>query len=640
MTDGVAIVPLDAVRDADLVAPAIGQAVGIVEIAGQPLVETLLHYLHNKRLLLLLDQITPVAAPIIAALLTVPELTILATSRAPIGVPGECVYLVTPLSLPEAGVAPTPGALMEYGATHLFIVRACGADPAITFGDVTAAQAVTDICRLVAGLPLGIELAAARIATLSPQAVRSALRSHLPSPPVGHDDPTGFERTLHATIAWSEALLPGPEQRLLARLSIFTSGCTPEAASAVCDAGSYGVNIEDGLRALCAVGLVQQTGGPDDDMRYGMLEPIHAYAAMRLATSGDDVVMWQRFVAYCLTFAAQTELMLRGPRQVQWLNRLEAELGNVRAILRWAFDRGDVALGLRLAGSLDRFWQYHTHVSEGRQWLTRGLGIVAPVPPAVHAKALSLAGWLARFQDEMDLAEALLAEAHTLYRGLDDRRGIADVTDTLGDVAHFQGDQERARELHERNLALRRELGDRWGVAMSLNSLGWIALAQRDQRRALLSLQESLTLVRQLGDRRGIAMVLTGLGWVSLDRDDARQAQVCMREGLVLFRDLGSMIDICLCLEGLGAVAGLQGEAEKAARLFGAAYALRAAMNIDYAPVTERHYARHRETARAQIGADTWSGAWAAGRALSLDQAILEACAIGATSDSTTSRME
>jgi tetratricopeptide (TPR) repeat protein len=331
--------------------------------------------------------------------------------------------------------------------------------------------------------------------------------------------------------------------------------------------------------------------------------------------------------------------MLRGPQQVQWLNRLEAELGNLRAILRWAFAHDHAALGLRLAGALDRFWQYHTHVTEGRQWLMRGLARDGAAP-IVRAKALALAGWLARFQDEMPKAEALLTESLALYRELDDRRGIAEVTDTLGDLAHFRGDQETARALHERNLALRRELGDRWGMAMSLNSLGWIALAQNDHRRAMMSLQESLAIVRQLRDARGIAMVLTGLGWASLDRDDARQAHVCMRESLILFRGLRSKIDICLCLDGLAAVAGMRGDAERAARFFGAADTLHTAMNVDYAPITERHYARHRDAAREKIGAAAWSVAWEAGRALPLDQAIDEALSAGAADDGTAPRME
>jgi hypothetical protein len=468
----------------------------------------------------------------------------------------------------------------------------------------------------------------------------ASLRAHLPAPPTNPGDIAAYERTLRATIAWSADLLPSLGQRLLARLAVFVGGCTREAARAVCDVSGLGIDIEAGLHTLRALHLVEHTAGQDGEERFVLLETVRAVAAERLATSGDEADTWRRYVGYYRSLAEQTDLMLRGPQQVQWLNRLEAELDNLRAILRWAYDRGDAALGLRLAGALDRFWQYHTHVTEGRQWLARGLAMGTTAPPVLRAKALSLAGWLARFQDEMEESAALLAEALALYRSLDDRRGIAEVTDTLGDLAHFEGDQERALTLHQRNLALRREIGDRWGVAMTLNSLGWIALAQGDDQRAMMSLQESLALARQLGDGRGMAMVLTGLGWVSLDRDDARQARVCTRESLALFRELGSQINICLCIEGLASVAGMHGEAERAARVFGAAQALREAMNIDYAPLTERHYARHREAAHAAIDASAWAAAWAAGRALSLDEAIAAAFAVGATDDRTTPDMK
>lgn len=627
-TDGVHAVPLATVRDAALIAAAIGQSLGVAEIAGQPLAETLARYLHDKSALLLLDDLDPVAAPVVATLLTAPKLAILATSRTPLRLAGERVYPVPPL------------ALTDDGAMHLYFARARAADPAFALTSADDTRAATEVCLLLAGLPLAIELTAARSRSLPPAALLTSLRTYLPAPPTDAGDLPGYERTLRATIAWSADLLPDLERQLFARLAVFVGGCTREAARAVCDVSGIGINVEAGLHALCDLHLAQRSAAQDGEERFALLETVRAHAAELLAASGDEAETWQRYVGYYRTLVEQTDLMLRGPQQVQWLNRLEAELGNLRAILRWAFDRGDAALGLRFAGALDRFWQYHTHVSEGRQWLVRGLAMGTTAPPLVRAKALSLAGWLARFQDAMDESAALLAEALALYRSLDDRRGIAEVTDTLGDLAHFEGEQERALTLHQRNLALRREIGDRWGVAMTLNSLGWIALAQGDDRRAMMALQESLALARQLGDGRGMAMVLTGLGWVSLDRDDARQAQVCMRESLALFRDLGSKIDICLCIEGLGAVAGMRGEAARAARLFGAAQALREAMNIDYAPLTERHYARHREAARARIGDSAWSAAWEEGHTLSLDQAIDKALGVGATDDSTTAHMK
>jgi predicted ATPase len=624
IADGAYVAALDAIRDPDLVAPAIARALDVAEAADQPLTETLVQFLHGKRLFLLLDHFEQVvaAAPVVAALLSAPHLIVLVTSRTPLGIAGERTYRVPPLALPEPGRLPPVGRLAEYGAIRLFVERAQATDPAFALTDENA-PIVAELCRYLGGTPLAIDLAATHGGTTSPGTLLAELRGGPHAPDA--------EQGLEAAIALSNRLLDSREQRLLMRLSVFMGGCTPEAARRVCRADSdLGLSAVAVLDMLADQGLLQRSERRDGETRFTMPQAIRDYVADRLAASGDEEETRRRYAAYYLTLAQQTELMLRGPGQVQWLERLESEIDNIRAVLRRAFDCGDAALGLRLAGAMDRFWQYHAHLTEGRAWLAHGLAADARVPLAVRAKALSLAGWLARFQLDTDLATALLTESLALYQQLDDRRGIADVTDTLGDMAHFAGDQERAQALHEANLARREEIGDRWGVAMSLNSLGWIALEQNDHRRAALLLHRSLALVRRIEDHRGIAMVLTGLAWAALDRDDARQAEVDLRESLALFRDLGSKVDICLCLDGLAAVAGMQGAGERAARLAGAAEAIRDAIHLDYAAVTERHYARHRGAARAHVGEEGWLAAYAAGRALPMERAIEEALHISA----------
>jgi predicted ATPase len=618
------VVPLAAVHDTDFVAPAIMRAFGLTETADEPSAQTLVRYLGDKRVLLLLDGFEEVsaAAPFVAALLDAPKLIVLTTSPTALGIAGERIYPVSPLALPEAGQLPPLVQLAEYGAIRLFVERARAVRPDFALTDANAGT-VAEVCRLLGGIPLAIELAAACNCELDLPSILDGVGARMHSSADSPASEPVHEQHLRAAIAWSNDLLPDRQQRLLARLSVFAGDCTPDAAYIACgDEGDF-TGLLEALGALDGRGLLRRIEGHNDETYYAMPRSIRHFAAERLRMSDDAAEIRRRYASYYLALAGQTEQMLRGPDQVRWLDRLEGELANIRAILHWAFDSGDATLGLRLASGLDRFWQYHAHLAEGRQWLARGLASEAPAP--VRAKALSLAGWLERFQPAMGAAAGLLTESLALYQALDDPRGIAAVMDTLGDVAHFAGDQAKARAIHEENLLRREEIGDRWGTAMSLNSLGWIALEEGDDRRAGTLLHRSLALVRQLGDRRGIAMVLTGLGWTALDGDDARQAEVDMRESLALFRQLGSVIDICLSLDGLAAVWAIDGEAERAARLFGAAHALRDAFHIDYAAITERHYARHREAIRGRSDEARWSAAYAAGYALSVEHAIQEA---------------
>ncbi len=630
IADAACVVALDAARDPDSAVPTIARALGITETPDQDPVAMIVASLRRKRTLLVLDNVRQGAmpAPLIASLLQAPGVRIIATSRAPLNVAGEHVIRLSPLTLPDLDHLPPGDDLMDVAAIRLFVDRARAVvhDFALT---ATNARAVAEICAALDGLPLAIELVAAATATATPGAILAGLRERLDGAQAAADETSARERMLRAAITFAHDLLAPRERRLLTDLSVFVGGCTLEAAFVVCTTGDDPAPVVlKRLETLCDRGLLRCTPGRDGEQRFSMVQPILAYAAEQLAARDDEEAMWRRYASYYLTLALQTEHMLRGPEQVRWLERIESEGDNIRAVLRRAFDTGNAALGLRLAAALDRFWQYHAHLTEGRHWLARGLASDETIPMAVRAKALSLAGWLARFQQDMGEAASLLSESLALYRALGDSRGIAEVVDTLGDLAHFGGDQERARALHEENLARRQEIGDRWGMAMSLNSLGWIALAEGDPRRATGLLNRSLAIVRELQDGRGIAMVLNGLGWASLDGGNAGQAHLCMRESLVLFHKLGAKVDICLTLDGIAAAAAMRGDAEQAARLFGAAHAIRDAINVDYAAITDRHYARHREEARARMGEAAWSAAWEAGASLSMDQSIAEALRI------------
>jgi non-specific serine/threonine protein kinase len=326
--------------------------------------------------------------------------------------------------------------------------------------------------------------------------------------------------------------------------------------------------------------------------------------------------------AALLALAERARPKLRGSGQAAWMDRLATEIDNLRAALGWAFDADEVELGLRLAGAVERFWQYRGYLGEGRRWLERGLAIDRPVAPAARAAALSMAGWLARFQDEVERAETFLTESLALYRELGDEEGYADALDSLGDVAHFRGEQEQAQALHEENLARRRARGDRWGVAMTLNSLGWVALARGDHDRAEELLEESLGIVRALGDRRGIVIVLLSQSWVALSRDDAERAAPMLAESLTLAHRLGNVIDSALCLFGLAAVAGMRGQPERAARLAGAFEGLLERHNLTPGATIRAYHEPHLAAARACLTPDAWAAAEAAGRAMTLDEAM------------------
>jgi tetratricopeptide (TPR) repeat protein len=509
---------------------------------------------------------------------------------------------------------------------------------------------------------LAIELAAKRVKLFAPDALLARLDKRLTLLTGGARDLPARQRTMRETIAWSYDLLTPAEQALFEQLAVFVGGWTLEAAEAVVaelkiENEKWGkdspgeqfsvlnpaFSILDGHAALIDHSLLTRLGSgemaggsadgqhdlsPVPEPRFGMLETIRAYGLEQLAAHGAEQAVRERHVAYFLALAEAAGPELRGPRQTSWLVRLESELANVRAALDWSFGGGEPATGLRLALALDRFWQYHGRPREGRAWLERGLAS-AEVPAAERARALGLAGWLARNMNDHAGATALLEESLALYRALGLREGLVETLDSLGDVAYFSGDLARARALHEENLALRRALGDRWGVAMSLNSLGWVASAEGDLDQATALLAEALELVESLGDRRGIAMIHGSQGLVALDRHDGAAAARTLTTSLRLFDELGNRIDIALTLAGLAAAAGLLGRDELAARLYGAAGRQSELNEMDDINDVywQRHYAPHLGAARARLGEVAWATGLAAGRALSQQAAVAEALA-------------
>jgi non-specific serine/threonine protein kinase len=658
--DGVWLVELASLADPALAPKAVAQALGVQEEGTRPLAETLAAYLKTRRLLLLLDNcehLLDACAELAARLLShCPSLRILATSRAALGVPGERPWPVPALSVPDPGGAVQVGRLLESEAVRLFLERARVQRPDLTLTDGNAA-AVARICRQLDGIPLALELAAARMSVLGLEQIAEKLSESLRLLTGGPRATHRRQRTLRATLDWSYHLLSTQEQCLLRRLSVFAGGCTLEAAEAVCAvagvvapanqpgpaaaanplAGSRDEELDqaqvlDLLSGLARHSLVQV----DDDQRaarYCLLETVRQYAAEHLVASGEVREVRARHLWWCVVLAEKAEPLLRGPAQGQWLDRLEREHDNLRAALAWSMrQRGEPAAAVELAGALWRFWWAHGHLAEGRAWLALARG--CPAPAHRRARVLKGEGNLAIEQLDLPQARALHEESLALYREFGDRQGIANALHNLGNLARGQHDFPLAARRYEESLALKRELGDRWGIASALGGLGNLAHDQGDYPRARALHEESLSLYRELGDRRGIAMSLQGLGNVSSVQGSFHQARALYEESLSLYRELGNKCLIALTLSNLAGLATAPGSGAevlgRAARLLGAVAALRETIGAPE-PLSERAYIEHASAAiRCALGEIAWAAAWAEGQALTLEQTV--SLALGAPS--------
>ncbi|HEU5423302.1 MAG TPA: tetratricopeptide repeat protein, partial [Nitrolancea sp.] len=518
--DGVWFVPLASLRDPALVLPAIATAVGVRDEAGQPLGERLRDYFAGRRALLVLDNVEHLlaAAPLVAELLAAaPGLTVAATSRAPLRLQAEREYPVASLPLPRRTPPPSPEHLAHYDAVRLFVDRARAVKPTFTVDDANA-PAVAEICHRLDGLPLAIELAAARVRMLPPEALLRRLDQRLPLLTGGTRDAPARQRTLRDTIAWSHDLLRPDDQILFRGLAVFAGGATFAAIEAVVE--DEEIDCWNGLEQLLEHNLVRQADGPEREPRFVMLETIREYGWERLAEAGELERMRRAHAAYFLALAEEAEPELKGPRQGTWLQRLETDHDNLRAALDWSTASQEPELGLRLAAALSRVWSIHGHLTEGREWLERALATRGAAAPATRARALNGAGFLTHMQGDYPQAVALYEEALTLERELGDKGGMATSLNNLGIVALEQGDYPRATALYEEALTLQRALGNKDSAANSLNNLGNVACEQGDYSRATALYEEALALDRALGNQRGIARSLNNLGSVAKQQGD------------------------------------------------------------------------------------------------------------------------
>ena len=645
---GVAFVPLAPLDDPSFVAPAVARALGIRESPGRPYREAVALAVRGRALLLVLDNLEHLldAAPTVAEWLAAcPGLKVLATSRERLRLQGEQVYPVPPLALPDPADADPVGS----EAVRLFVERARAVEPAFALTDENA-TAVGEICRRLDGLPLAIELAAARIGLLPPPAMLARLERRLPLPTDGPRDLPARQRTLRDTIAWSYDLLDEEDRALFRRLAVFAGGWTLEAAEAVCgdpddrrppgDAGRPSRDfilpqsaVLAALARLVDKSLVlPERQAEDGDVRYRLLETIRQYAAEHLG-GDEEAAVRRRHRDWFLRVAEAAEAQVWGREQVAGLDRLERGHDDLRAALHWSAERGgaETEPGLLLAGALWRFWQVRGHLREGRGWLTRLLAAAdgedagGKQPTTGRARALNAVAFLAFMEGDYALAQQIHRETLEIRRALGDREGVAETLNNLGLVLRCAGDHAAAVALFEEALEASRALGNRAREAHILNNLARAAYYRGNHAAARALHEQGLAVGRDAGDSWAVAICLGDLGDLHQARGNADAARARYEESLVLWRELGDHRGVAQCPEGFaGLVAGAQ--PRRAVRLIGAAWAARELIGEPCSLVRRAVLERTLEQARVALGCG-YAAAWAEGRAMPLDRAIEDASA-------------
>jgi predicted ATPase/DNA-binding CsgD family transcriptional regulator len=622
--DGVVWVDLAPVADPMQILAAVAAAFGVMPTAAGSLVDTLIAALHPRQTLLVLDNcehlVAGVAELVGALLARCPALQVLATSRAPIQLHGEQLLVVEPLPLPLDTA--TFATVAQNDAVQLFTERARAVRPTFALTETNAAT-VAELCRQLDGLPLALELAAARSTTLSPEVLLTQMRDRLPLLSHGARNLPARQQTIEATIAWSYDLLDAETQALLRQLAVFVGGFTLEAAHAVATpTENVTRNALATLETLVEQSLVRRLE-VEGEPRFTLLETIRAFGLARLAEHGEESALRRRHAAYFVTVAERADLAFLGPQEIVWFAWCASELGNLRSALDWSIsDEGDSVLGLQLAAALWWFWLRREGPREGRERLERGLARRRLAPPDVRARALAVAGTLASFQTDYPWAVAWLEESLALYQTLDDPFGRARAHLFLGESWQSQGQIDASISLLRAALTAFTALDATAWVGWTLFYLSRSASFQQEHERARALAAEALRLCRQAGFVSGVAMSLGRLGTVAYQQGRYEIAENYYRDALPLRLTLDDRYGMLSQLTDLAYVAAARGEPERAAQLNGAAVALRRAIGAD---IDEVHRVEHEQliaSLRDALGDDRFAAAWAAGQARTPEQAV------------------
>ena len=669
---GTHFVPLSSLGDPGLIASVIVQTLGIREAGSQSPLELLKQNLQDSLcapMLLVLDNFEHLikAAPTVAEILAMgPTLKIMVTSRAALHVYGEHEFPVPPLALPDSRSMPPVEVLSQYPALALFVQRAVAAKPDFELTRENA-PAIVEICARLDGLPLAIELAAARVKVLSPSSMRTRLASRLQLLTGGARDLPQRQQTLRAAMDWSYDLLSAAEQKLFRKLSVFVGGCNLEGVEAVCDTKhDLDLDLLDGMASMVDKSLVQQVEQGKGESRFVMLETIREYALEKLAASGEEAPTKRAHAAYCLVLAEEEAKEQSGAEGGGWLERFALEHDNFRAGLEWLTETGDAEWGLRLGAALFPFWEMREYLAEGRDRLGKLLKLAgAAVPTKGRARALFAASVLAgeqgnyesadefmrenldiahqlrdtqgvavslnalavhaRDRGDLAVARSLLEESLVLWRELDDQKAVARSLSNLANVVKLQGDYVRSRSLYAECLSIFEDLGDRTAVAWSMNYQGDVVRDQGDSAAARALYEQGLAIFRELGDRWGTAGTLADLGTLAREEGNYPAASSLYRESIKLFQELDHKRGIARLLECFAcSAAKVQIEAGRSLRLAGAAAALRQNIGAPLTPAEQARLEAGLHPARQALTNTAGEAAWLEGWALPVEKAIEE----------------
>jgi predicted ATPase/DNA-binding CsgD family transcriptional regulator len=629
--DGVWLVELAALGDPALVAQAVASTLGVREVPSRSVLDGLVDALRGKAALIVLDNcehLVAAVAPVMDALLQrCPNLRILATSREALGSVGETTWRVPSLAVPPVSA---PGersvdGLARYEAVQLFVDRARSMQPGFEVTDENAA-AVAEICRRLDGIPLAIELAAARVKIFAVQQIVARLDDQFRLLGGGRRTAMPRHQTLGAMVDWSHDLLSEPERVLLRRLSVFAGGWSFEAAESVASGDGIQVHaVLDLLAQLVDKSLViaeEERGA----VRYRMLETIRQYAEAKVRESGETERTRNHHGQYFLALAEAAEPNLRGAEQRTWMLRLDVEYDNLRAALEWALTV-DGAAALRLCGALAWYWWMRASFEEGRRWPARALAATQG-RTAARMKALHGAGWLAHHQRDSASAQTMLDESLSIARTLSDRWTESWVLQAQGRIAYFENDPVRTLALGSESLAIAEALEDRSLIAWALHLLGLAAFIAGDYPTARAHYERSLAIRREFGYEEGIGILLVLLGILAFREGDYRLARTQYQEGLSIMRRLGVGWHLSMILACFSGLAAAQGQPDRAVRLAGAAVAWSETYHALTLPFAEQIMAEALAAAGQALDEASYTAALAAGRAMSLDEGIAEAFAV------------
>jgi non-specific serine/threonine protein kinase len=631
-TDGVCWVELAALSDPALMPQTIAAMLGVREQPNRALTETLRDYLRPRQILLILDNcehLVAACATLADALLRAcPGLKMLATSRQSLGVNGEAIWPVPPLSIPNAIGSSPAEELIRFEAARLFIERASAVRPRFALTEQNA-PVVAQICRRLDGIPLAIELAAARLKALSVEEIAARLVDCFRLLTVGGRAEMPRHQTLRAAVDWSHDLLTEPERALMRRLSVFAGDFTLEAAEAVFGCGLQGEGGEDALDLLSSLvdkSLVVVAAERAGESRYRLLETMRQYGRERLSESGETAEVQLRHLSFFLKLAEMIEPEINMGERDPWLARLESEQGNLRAALRYAVELGEMESKMRLAGSLFWFWFHRGYWSEGREWLKAPrLSEAHGVSKRARAKALFGEGTLAWAQGDAGAAGSQLVESVAVWRELDDPLGLAYALQFLGMSVIGQGDVMQAHALEEESVAIFRTGADQFGLATSLSSLGVALLVQGEYVAARSYFDESVIVFRAIGDEWGVALPLRNLGIAALRQGDYKQAAEFARESLRALRGPQEKWFISRSLETLAEALAMQGDCARAARLFGASEAMREEIGASVLAFYRADYDSGVAATRAGLSEEALWKSWDAGRVMTPAEAVVYA---------------